>query len=46
MARNELEKGLCDLGNRIWAAIQNDDAIAATLFKLVDMKLRLGQCDA
>jgi hypothetical protein len=41
MARNEFEKGLCELGNRIWAAIQNDDAIAATLFKLVDMKLAL-----
>jgi hypothetical protein len=41
MARRELETGLCELGNRIWEAIQSDDAIADTLFKLVDMKLAL-----
>lgn len=41
MARQELETGLCELGNRIWEAIQRDDAIADTLFKLVDMKLAL-----
>ena len=41
MARHELETGLCELGNRIWEAIQSDDAIADTLFKLVDMKLAL-----
>jgi hypothetical protein len=41
MARQELETGLCELGNRIWEAIQSDDAIADTLFKLVDMKLAL-----
>ena len=41
MARHELETGLCELGNRIWDAIQSDDAIADTLFKLVDMKLAL-----
>ena len=39
MARHELETGLCELGSRIWEAIQSDDAIADTLFKLVDMKL-------
>ena len=41
MARHELETGLCELGSRIWEAIQSDDAIADTLFKLVDMKLAL-----
>ena len=41
MARQELETGLCELGSRIWEAIQSDDAIADTLFKLVDMKLAL-----
>ena len=41
MARHELETGLCELGNRIWEAIQSDDAIADTLFELVDMKLAL-----
>ena len=41
MARQELETGLCELGNRIWEAIQSDDAIAETLFELVDMKLAL-----
>jgi hypothetical protein len=41
MARQELETGLCELGNRIWEAIQSDDAIADTLFELVDMKLAL-----
>ena len=41
MARQELEIGLCELGNRIWEAIQSDDAIVDTLFKLVDMKLAL-----
>ena len=41
MARQELEIGLCELGNRIWEAIQSDDAIADTLFELVDMKLAL-----
>jgi hypothetical protein len=41
MARHELETGLCELGNRIWEAIESDNAIAATLFKLVDMKLAL-----
>jgi hypothetical protein len=41
MARQELETGLCELGNRIWEAIQSDDAIADMLFKLVDMKLAL-----
>ena len=41
MARQELETVLCELGNRIWQAIQSDDAIADTLFKLVDMKLAL-----
>jgi hypothetical protein len=39
MARQELETGLCELGNRIWKAIESDDAIAHMLFKLVDMKL-------
>jgi hypothetical protein len=41
MGRHELETGLYDLGDRIWEAIQSDDAIADTLFKLVDMKLAL-----
>src|SRR6202021_4156282 len=41
MARHELETGLCELGSPIWEAIQSDDAIADTLFKLVDMKLAL-----
>ena len=41
MARQELETGLCELGNRIWEAIESDDAIADMLFKLVDMKLAL-----
>src|ERR1700733_4029210 len=41
MARHELDTGLCGLGNRIWEAIQSDDAIADTLFELVDMKLAL-----
>jgi hypothetical protein len=41
MARHELETGLCELGSRIWEAIQSDDAIADTLFELVDMKLAL-----
>ena len=41
MARQELETGLCELGNRIWEAIQSDDAIADALFELVDMKLAL-----
>ena len=41
MARQELEIGLCELGNRIWEAIQSDDVIANTLFELVDMKLAL-----
>jgi hypothetical protein len=41
MARHELETGLCELGNRIWEAIQSDDAIADMLFKLVDIKLAL-----
>jgi hypothetical protein len=41
MGRHELETGPCELGNRIWEAIQSDDAIADTLFKLVDMKLAL-----
>jgi hypothetical protein len=39
MARHELETGLCELGSRIWEAIQSDDAIADRLFTLVDMKL-------
>jgi hypothetical protein len=41
MARQELETGLYELGSQIWEAIQSDDAIADTLFKLVDMKLIL-----
>jgi hypothetical protein len=41
MPKRELETGLCELGNRIWEAIQSDDAIADTLFELVDMKLAL-----
>src|ERR1700731_1446491 len=41
MARQELEIRLCELGSRIWEAIQSDDAIADTLFELVDMKLAL-----
>ena len=41
MAGQELETGLCELGNRIWEAIESDDAIADMLFKLVDMKLAL-----
>ncbi len=41
MARQELETGLCELGSRIWEAIQSDDAVVDTLFKLVDMKLAL-----
>ena len=41
MARHELETGLCELGSRIWEAIQSDDAIADRLFTLVDMKLAL-----
>ena len=41
MARHELETRLCELGSRIWEAIQSDDAIADTLFELVDMKLAL-----
>jgi hypothetical protein len=41
MARQELESGLRELGNRIWEAIQSDDAIAEALFKLVDIKLAL-----
>jgi hypothetical protein len=41
MASHELEAGLRELGNRIWEAIQSDDAIADTLFKLVDLKLAL-----
>jgi len=41
MARQELETGLCELGSRIWEAIQSDDAIADRLFTLVDMKLAL-----
>jgi hypothetical protein len=41
MARQELDTGLCELGNRIWEAIESDDAIADALFKLVDMKLAL-----
>ena len=41
MGRQQLEIGLCELGDRIWEVIQSDDAIADTLFKLVDMKLAL-----
>jgi hypothetical protein len=41
MARQELESGLRELGNRIWEAIQSDDATAEALFKLVDIKLAL-----
>jgi hypothetical protein len=41
MARQELEVGLCELANRMWGAIHNDDAIADALSKLVDMKLAL-----
>ena len=41
MARQELETGLCELGSRIWEAIQSDDAVADALFELVDMKLAL-----
>jgi hypothetical protein len=36
-----LRPGLCELGSRIWEAIQSDDAIADRLFTLVDMKLAL-----
>jgi hypothetical protein len=46
MARQELETGLCELGNRIWGVIQSDDAIADMLFKLVDMKLALDNVTA
>ena len=41
MARQELEIGLCELADRIWGAIHNDEAIADALSKLVDIKLAL-----
>ena len=41
MERQELDAALSDLGSRIWEAIQSDDEIVDTAFRLADMKLAL-----
>jgi hypothetical protein len=41
MRRQELNSALSELGNRIWEAIQGDDAITEMIFELADMKLSL-----
>ena len=45
MDRQELAKGLSELGGLIWRAIHADDKITELLFELADNKLALDKVD-